>query len=106
MNTAVVNVKIDPNTKSKAQKIAEELGLSLSSIINGYLKQLIRTKKVSFEISEEELELSDWAKKMLERSEENRKAGKYIAFDNPDDALAYLDTIIQDAPAKKKSRVR
>lgn len=102
MNTAVINIKVDPETKSKAQKIAEELGFSLSSVINGYLKQLVRTKKLSFKINEEDLELSDYAKEMIRQSEENYKNGDYVSFDNPEDALRFLDTL-NDAPIKKKS---
>ena len=102
MNTAVINIKVDPETKSKAQKIAEELGFSLSSVINGYLKQLVRTKKLSFKIHEEDLELSDYAKEMIRQSEENYKNGDYVSFDNPEDALRFLDTL-NDAPIKKKS---
>jgi antitoxin component of RelBE/YafQ-DinJ toxin-antitoxin module len=41
MYTAVINVKTHPEIKSQAKKIAEELGFSLSSLVNAYLKQLI-----------------------------------------------------------------
>lgn len=53
MNTAIINIKVDPEVKSKAQKVAAELGLSLSSLINAYLKQLIRTREVLFSLDEE-----------------------------------------------------
>ena len=53
MNTAVINIKTQPETKIKAQTIAKELGLNLSSIINAYLTQLIKTKTVAFSVSEE-----------------------------------------------------
>ncbi|MBU1031755.1 type II toxin-antitoxin system RelB/DinJ family antitoxin, partial [Patescibacteria group bacterium] len=53
MNTAVVNVKVNPKVKRDAQQIAQALGLSLSSLINGYLRQIVRTKEVTFSLSEE-----------------------------------------------------
>lgn len=38
-----VNLKIDPRVKKDAQKMAKELGLSLSSVVNVTLKQFART---------------------------------------------------------------
>ena len=53
MNTAVINIKTRPETKIKAQLVAKDLGLNLSSIINAYLTQLIKTKTVAFSVKEE-----------------------------------------------------
>jgi addiction module RelB/DinJ family antitoxin len=48
MRTTVINVKTERDVKKNAQKVAEELGLSLSTIINAYLKQFVRNKEVHF----------------------------------------------------------
>ena len=48
MNTAVINIRTDLGLKSAAQKVAEELGFSISSLVNAYLKQLVKTKTVHF----------------------------------------------------------
>lgn len=48
MNTAVINIKTDPKMKIEAQKVASDLGLSLSTIINGYLKEFTQKKEVTF----------------------------------------------------------
>ena len=48
MNTATVNFKTDPMVKEQAQKTAEHLGFTLSSVLNAFLKQFIRTKTVHF----------------------------------------------------------
>ena len=44
----LLTVKVDSSVKNEAQKVAENLGLPLGSIINGYLREFIRTKSVSF----------------------------------------------------------
>jgi len=44
----LINIKADQEVKIKAKKIAQELGLSLSAVINAYLKQFIRNKSVYF----------------------------------------------------------
>lgn len=48
MKTAVLNIKIDPKVKNDAQKVADELGFTLSAIINALLKDLVRNKSISF----------------------------------------------------------
>lgn len=49
MNT-VINVKIKKEVKVRVQKVASALGLSLSAIINAYLRQLARNKEVRFSL--------------------------------------------------------
>ncbi len=39
---------MDSDIKDKAQKVAQQLGIPLGSIINGYLREFLRTKEVSF----------------------------------------------------------
>ncbi len=44
----VINVKTDKDVKKHAQEVAGELGLSLSAVINAYLRQFVRNKEVHF----------------------------------------------------------
>ena len=48
MEKTLLNVKTDVKLKQEAQKVAQELGLPLGTIINAYLRNLIREKKVVF----------------------------------------------------------
>ena len=98
MNTAVVNVKVNPEVKKQAQQVAEELGLSLSSAINAFLKQLIRTRTITFSTAEEP---SAYMIQALKESAENIKTGNVVAFKNLDEELGYLDKMIAD---DKKSK--
>ena len=93
MNTAVINIKTNPETKAKAQAVAQELGFSLSSLINGYLKHLVKTKAVHFTTSEEP---SDWLIKILKENERDKKAGRLISFKNFEEEVAYLDKMIKN----------
>ena len=89
MNTAVINIKTEPETKKRAQQLASEIGVSLSSLINAYLKELIRTKKVEFSAGEEP---SDYLIKVIKKAEENyRKGNTSPAFTNAKDAIKYLE---------------
>ena len=48
MEKILLNIKTDKKIKKEAQKVAKELGLPLGTIINAYLRELIREKKVIF----------------------------------------------------------
>jgi len=44
----VINIKTDKEIKENAQKIAKDIGLSLSDVINASLRNFIRTREVYF----------------------------------------------------------
>lgn len=98
MRTAVINIKTEAKLKIQAQEIAADLGFSLSSLINAFLKQLARTKSVSFSAVSEEP--SDYLVKALKESESDRKAGRYYSFSNAKDAIGFLDSIIKKKSAR------
>lgn len=100
MNTAVVNVKVDPVIKRKAQRVAGEMGLSLSALVNGFLKHLIKTKTVTFSASEEP---TPYLLRALKESKEDIKAGRVVSFKNSKDALTYLDTMITNEQKNSKN---
>lgn len=88
MNTAVINIKVEPTIKKKAQKVVEELGLSLSGVINGYLRHLVKTKTVHFSLNEQP---SEYMIKSLEEAGEDIKAGRVSpTFNNAKDAISWL----------------
>ena len=90
MNTAVITIKTDRGVKTKAQEIVEDLGLSLSAVINGYLRQLIRTKTIIFSAAEEIP--NAYMRKALKESEADIKAGRVSPhFTNAKDAIAWLN---------------
>lgn len=99
MNTAVINIKTDPKLKRLVQKKAQEFGLSLSSVLNVYLRKFLQAKSVEF--SDVRLELTPWAKRMLKKSEEDFKAGRYKAF-TPDEYVAFLDTMIGNEQKRQR----
>ena len=63
MPTSVINIKTDPKVKEEAKKIASELGLTLSSVINAQLKQFIRSKSIFFSLNSD-LEMERLKKEM------------------------------------------
>lgn len=98
MYTAVINVKTHPQIKNEAKKIAEELGFSLSSLVNAYLRQLIKTKTIVFSTVSEEP--SAYMVKMLKQAEKEIEEGKVVSFTNGNEALTYLDRLIENEQHK------
>ena len=47
MTKTVLNVKTDIEVKKAAQKLAKEMGVPLSTIVNAQLKQLISERQIS-----------------------------------------------------------
>ncbi|OGY28522.1 MAG: hypothetical protein A3F33_03045 [Candidatus Woykebacteria bacterium RIFCSPHIGHO2_12_FULL_43_10] len=101
MNSAVVNVKIDQKLKKRAQKVASDLGFSLSSLINAYLKELTRTKTVTFSTRKEEP--SEYLIQSLKESAEDIKAGQVISFETWQEEQKYLNDLIDHDRKHKKS---
>lgn len=52
MKTSAISIKIDPRVKRDAQRVAGELGFSLSAIITASLKNLVRSKTISYSLFE------------------------------------------------------
>ena len=101
MNTASILIKTDPEIKVKAQKTAERMGLSLTSIINHYLKHFITTETITFSARDEIP--SQYLVDALKESEADVKAGRVIKFKNAQEELDYLDKEIADERRKHHS---
>lgn len=89
---SIINIKADKSVKDAAKKIAEELGLSLSAVVNAQLKQFVRNKSVYFStIPRMTKELEE----IVGRAEKDIKAGKNLSpmFSSAHDAIAYLDAL-------------
>jgi addiction module RelB/DinJ family antitoxin len=86
---AIINLKADTKVKKDAQKTAAELGLTLSAIINAYLKQFIRTKEIYFSTAPR---MTPALERLVGRAERDLKAGRNVSptFSDADEAIAYL----------------
>lgn len=85
-----INIKVDEETKKEAQRIADELGFSLSAILKGYLRQFVRTKEVNVRLEEP----SDYLIESIKESNEDIRAGRAVSFESPYDALRHADQLV------------
>ena len=92
----LINIKTDREVKISAQKLAKELGLSLSAVVNAYLKQFVRSQAVDFSVAPQ---MSPKLEKLLDQVEYDLARGKNISgpFDFVDEFMKSLK-----APDKSK----
>ena len=84
----VITIKTDAATKKAAQELAKEMGLTLNSLINSYLKQVIVTRHVELYAPEP---MTPKLEKLLKEAEEEiKRGGVSRAHDNIEDFLEDL----------------
>ena len=88
----MINIKSDQEVKKNAQKIAGDLGLSLSAIIYAYLKQFIRNKSVYYSIIPK---MTFELEELIGRAREDFKKKRNISpiFSSPAAMDKYLDSL-------------
>ena len=83
-----VNLKIDIHVKERAQKRAEELGLSLSSVVNATLSQFARTGELQLSSAPT---MTPFLETVVKEARAEYEAGKLAVYDNADDFIASLN---------------
>lgn len=87
MNT-VISVRIEKSVKESAQEVAKSVGLSLSTLINTYLRQVSMTRRIELYAPEQ---MTPKMEKMIAEVEKEIKSGRVSAsFDNVDDFIKDL----------------
>lgn len=87
MNT-VISVKVDKDVKASAQEVAKSAGLTLSTLVNAYLRQVAATRRIELYAPEQ---MTPNLEKLIEEVESELKAGKASKeFDNVEDFLSDL----------------
>lgn len=101
MQTAVINFTTEEKTKKEAQLVAKKMGISLSMVLNNYLKSFAKTKTVTFSADDEIP--NEYLINALKESEADLKIGRVISFKTAGEELAYLDKEIEDERRKHSS---
>lgn len=68
--TATINIRTSAETKKAAEELFEDFGLSMTSAVNIFLKQVIRERRIPFEIGYETP--NDLTAKVLKETEEGK----------------------------------
>ena len=84
----VISVKVDKKTKEEAQEVARSAGLTLSALLNSYLRQLVATRRIEIYAPEQ---MTPKLEKQIAAVEGEIKTGKISpAFDTVEEFLGDL----------------
>jgi DNA-damage-inducible protein J len=53
MSTTTINIRVDSEIKQQAQSVFGSLGLDMTTAVNVFLRQAIKTKSIPFPITEQ-----------------------------------------------------
>lgn len=86
-----LHTKIDKDIKERAQNLANELGVPISTIINSQLREFVRSG--TFQVSREP-QIKESVLKEILKASKDAKEGKNISpeFDNIEDAKKWLNS--------------
>lgn len=89
MNSSTITIKVQPQLKLKAKKVAGELGFDLHALVKKFLTQLVHTKSIPASILEEIP--NAYMRKALKESKADDKAGRVSpTFKTADEAIKWL----------------
>lgn len=77
MAQTLVNFRIDEKTKKEMEDICSELGITVSTALNIFIKKMTREKRIPFEVSIDPF-YSESNMKAIEESVQQLKEGKVV----------------------------
>ena len=85
-------VKLDKDIKYKAQRLAREFGLPLSTVINAQLKQFVRDREI---VLSEIPRMSTYLEKLIEEIQDDLENGKNMSpvLSTPKDIDKYFASL-------------
>ncbi len=91
MNThTILNIKTDKKLKADAQKVAGELGVPLTTVMNAFLKQFVRDKEIV--LSANQYRPTPYLARLLDEAQKEYDAGETVGpFDTVDEFLKHLN---------------
>ncbi len=88
----IINIKTEKEVKENAQRLAKELGLSLSDVLNASLRNFIRTREVYFSHTPR---MTEELENLIEKTEKDIALNKNMSprFNDAKEAIKYLDSL-------------
>jgi addiction module RelB/DinJ family antitoxin len=84
----ILNIKTDKKLKAKAQKVAGELGVPLSTVMNAFLKQFVRDREITF--SAHQYRPTPYLEKILTEAQREFEMGEYAGPLKSKDFITHL----------------
>ncbi|MEX0931954.1 MAG: type II toxin-antitoxin system RelB/DinJ family antitoxin [Candidatus Paceibacterota bacterium] len=93
MNThTILNIKTDKKLKAEAQKVASELGVPLSTVLNAFLKQFVRDKEIT--LSANQYRPTPHLEGIIAQAQKEYEAGDFVGpFKTGEDFITHLKSL-------------
>ncbi len=85
-----INVMVDSDTKNEASRILNDLGLSMSSAINIFLKQVIKVDGLPFEVKNHKPS-KELLRALKEAEDIEKNPNDYPTYHSVDELMAVLE---------------
>lgn len=85
----IITLKADKEVKESAQRVAKDLGLTLSAVVNASLKQFVREKSLNLSVAPR---MTPRLEKIVAQAMKDYKAGKNISpvLNSPEEIVNFL----------------
>ena len=90
MNSVVLSIKTDPDTKAELQSFAKELGVSSTALVNMVIKQTLRDRSVKLEAP---LTPTPYLQKLMKEAEEDYTKGDFVTLSSQEDIDNFFDSL-------------
>lgn len=87
----VISVKVDKDVRDKARRVAEQMGVPLSMVVNSHLRQFALEERIVFQ-TEKVYRMTKKFEKKLEEIDADIQARRNLspAFSSANDAIRWL----------------
>ncbi len=93
MSTSLLTIKTDSATKKQLKSFAQEIGVSITAVVNMLIKQALRERRITLSTS---LKPTPYLEKIIREAEEDYKADRNITHTHSaEEALAHLDSLMK-----------
>lgn len=94
MNTVLLSIKTDEQTKHDLRAFAAELGISSTAFVNMVVKQALRERRV---VLSAELQPTPYLEKIMRQAEADYAADRDITHTHTKaEALSHLDSLVKE----------
>lgn len=83
----LITVKTDKTLKKAVQEFAEEIGISMGTLVNSFFRQIVRDRKINFSVSETP---NSYLRSVIVEAEKEYSEGKLQGFNSVGELMKEL----------------
>lgn len=89
--TDIINIRIEPELKKNVEQTLNELGMNIADAVTIFLKQVVMTESIPFEIKKPKQYNKETLKAIKEAKKMIKNPNKYEMFNNVEELMEELN---------------